>query len=500
LSCAISGEVPEVPVISPASGSVFEKRLIEKHLVDNDTDPINGEPLSADQLIAVSTGKIVKPRPPTANSIPALIKLFQDEWDSTMLETFKLREHVQQIRQELSHALYQHDAACRVIARLTRERDQARQALATLQPTSAPVSSVQAAPATMTMEVDPNEEDGADDGMTPAIIESLVEHSKVLSKGRKANKKKALEGLASADEIKGFEAKSSATGIHNASPAGILALSIGGGGGGKVLTGGADKTARLYDMASETVTATMKGHKKKVSSVILHPTADVAVTGSADKTVCIWEASTGKKQHTLKTHSADVTGVSLQPTGDYFISTSDDRHYAFSSIESGQTLAYGTDADIVSGISSCQFHPDGLFFGTGTTDGVVHIWDIQDQQKKAVFEGHKGKINSLCFSENGYHLATASEDSTVKLWDLRNLKEFHTMEFEAGFKPGAVTFDQSGKYLAVGGSDIRTYAVKGFVHLNTMTDHAKAVTALAFGPNAKSIYSTSMDRALKVFA
>ena len=51
-----------------------------------------------------------------------------------------------------------------------------------------------------------------------------------------------------------------------------------------------------------------------------------------------------------------------------------------------------------------MFHLQGLFFGTGTTDGVVHIWDIQDQQKKAVFEGHKGKINSLCFSENGYHL------------------------------------------------------------------------------------------------
>ena len=71
-----------------------------------------------------------------------------------------------------------------------------------------------------------------------------------------------------------------------------------------MLTGGADKTARLYDLASETVTATMKGHKKKVSSVILHPTADVAVTGSADKTVCIWEASTGKKQHTLKVRTA----------------------------------------------------------------------------------------------------------------------------------------------------------------------------------------------------
>ena len=52
-SPAVSGEVPEEPVLSPVSGCVFERRLIAKHLADTPTDPINGQPLAEDQLIAI---------------------------------------------------------------------------------------------------------------------------------------------------------------------------------------------------------------------------------------------------------------------------------------------------------------------------------------------------------------------------------------------------------------------------------------------------------------
>jgi pre-mRNA-processing factor 19 len=112
-----------------ATGNVYEKRLIEAYIAENHKDPVNGEELEITDLIDLKSNRIVTPRPPTLTSIPSLLSTFQTEWDALALETFTIRQQLHQTRQELSTALYQHDAAIRVIARLTKERDEARDAL-----------------------------------------------------------------------------------------------------------------------------------------------------------------------------------------------------------------------------------------------------------------------------------------------------------------------------------------------------------------------------------
>ncbi|KAG5396501.1 hypothetical protein IGI04_018315 [Brassica rapa subsp. trilocularis] len=529
---SLSGEVPEVPVVSTKSGLLFERRLIETHISDYGKCPVTGEPLTIDDIVPIKTGKVIKPKLLHTASIPGLLGTFQNEWDGLMLSNFALEQQLHTARQELSHALYQHDSACRVIARLKKERDEARQLLAEVERhiPAAPEAVTANAPLSNGKRAAGDEETGPDakklcPGISADIITELTDCNAALSQKRK--KRQIPETLASIDALGRFTQLSSHP-LHKTKP-GICSMDILYS-KDVIATGGVDATAVIFDRPSGQILSTLTGHSKKVTSVKFVGDSDLVLTASADKTVRVWRDS-GDGQyacgHTLNDHSEEVRAVTVHATNKYFVSASLDSTWCFYDLSSGLCLAKGysgatrrgrtlilsdagfsayayiTVADDSEKVdyTAAAFHPDGLILGTGTSQSVVKIWDVKSQANVARFDGHTGEVTSISFSENGYFLATAAEDG-VKLWDLRKLRNFRSF---SSADANSVEFDPSGSYLGIAASDIRLYqtaSVKAEWNLiKTLPDLSGTgkATCVKFGPDAQYVAVGSMDRNLRIF-
>ncbi|EIE19108.1 spliceosome component, nuclear pre-mRNA splicing factor [Coccomyxa subellipsoidea C-169] len=499
--CSISGTVPEEPVINRSNGQLFEKRLIEKHVQETGKDPITGEPASLEDLLPVKTNKAVKPRPSAATSIPGLLGLFHNEWDALMLESHQQRIALIQSRQELSHALYQQDAACRVIARLTRERDEARSQLEN----AVAVARSDLANGKRTAEVEGEEEQPAKRAGIPAEVSSeMLEHSKALSKGRK--KRIMPASLATPQDIEAFSLISSHP-LHKSTKGGILSIDVAQDNENLLATGGADSVVVLFDREASRIRASLTGHTKKINSVKFFKDSSLLVSASADHTARMWRANEDgsySAAHVLTDHSDEVTAATLHATGSYFVTASLDATWAFYDIETGTCFTQVPSAGAGEGYTSAEFHPDGLILGTGTANSLVRMWEARQSKAVARFDGHKGAVRGLSFSENGYYLATAADDG-VKVWDLRKLKNFKTLEAPAGTAAGAplaVGFDFSGQNLAIGGSDARVVGVKqdwaALFSLSAALGN-KGVSAVKWSHDSRHLFVGSTDHNLRIF-
>ena len=466
-----------------------------------------------------------------------MLAAFHDEWDAAALETHALRRDLGEARTQLSQALYQHDAACRVIARLLRERDEARAALAEAQRAggSAPRAGERkrAAPATETGAGGASAaavasgggapaEKRAKAGLTADVLEAMIACNKRLSKNRK--KRPAPEGLAAPDDLGAYTLESKFP-VHQTTRQGVLALAIlpGGGaeGGDLVASGGVDTKVNLSTARGKRAQS-LAGHKKKVLDVSFvgsGAASALLASGSADSTCKVWKRAgpVGSAPYfelasTFQDHGAEVTAVCPHPAGDYLATASADGTWGFYDLQAELCLAQMGVGAAGPAFTCGAFHPDGLIWGGGTGGcrggaGVVQVWDVKTQKKAAEMacSSPPCDVTALSFSENGYYLATAARGE-AKVWDLRKLKCIQTLDlpYAADVQCG-VAFDHSGAYLGVCGSDARVYGVKqGWGCLATLPGKIptkKGCTPqVRFGPNARYLAVAAGDHNLRYFA
>uniref|UniRef100_A0A0W0F5S8 Pre-mRNA-processing factor 19 n=1 Tax=Moniliophthora roreri TaxID=221103 RepID=A0A0W0F5S8_MONRR len=490
--CAISGLPPQEPVVSTKSGKVYEKRLIVKHIEANGTDPVSGDKLEEADLIAIKACKL----PPSQNfhpsrtSIPTLLHTLQNEWDALVLETFALKQQYNNTRQELSYALYAQDAASRVVARLIRERDAAREALANVQ------ASMGVAPSASAEDVEMTEEGASEEGLPKEIVAQIDETHQTLSAARK--KRKPPAGYATADEVKTFTSKHTIPSLHSASPSGITALALSSTNTNHFLTGGNDKVVQLYDKSTDKVLASLKGHTKKVNHVAFREKEGdprMLLSAGADKIAKVWSHDEASGEYIPKAtlrQKGELTGLAVHPTSAIFAVSSTDKTYSLYDFTNFNAVFKSVPSE--DPFTALSIHPDGTLLALGTPNSTIQIYDVRTGGIAASLtpaDTTPFTINTLSFSENGYHLLAPGSSSTVAVWDLRKQKVTQSLDMGDNFKINRVLYDVSAQFLAVAGSTgARVFMNKSWEELVRFEEGGE-MSDIAFGESGKEIWGTT---------
>ncbi|KAK5720467.1 hypothetical protein LTR17_014943 [Elasticomyces elasticus] len=477
--CAISGEAPEQPVASRKSGNVFERRLIEAYISENGTDPVNGEELSVEDLIDLKQSRLVKPRPPTLTSIPALLSTFQNEWDALVLESFQLKQQLAETRQELSTALYYNDSAQRVIARLQKERDEARDALSRVSVTA--VTNGASHTNGDAMQVDGQE-------LPDEIIAKIESTQEKLMATRR--KRPVPEEWATGDAIASYDVKTAADTQFTGSKS--LAVDET---GDFFLCGDSDGAVGVYDLKQGAFTT----RSNLGAGAVLHGAwaRDRPVVATASGAVVVTQE--GTVQAKFQQHAGAVNAVAVHPSGDILASAGIDKSYVLYDLQQGKVL---TQVFSDYELTTIAFHPDGHLLAAGTSEGSTLLYDVKTSQLAHTFAASAaGFVNGLSFSENGTWLASSNQgQSTITVFDLRKLNVLKTLD--VGTAVTGVSWDYTGQFLAAcgpGGVVVSQYSKSAKAWSEPLR---KAISAadVKWGSKANSLVVLTGEGAVNVFS
>src|SRR5690349_9597104 len=69
---------------------------------------------------------------------------------------------------------------------------------------------------------------------------------------------------------------------------------------------------------------------------------------------------------------------------------------------------------------------DGTLLASGTSDGQVTLWDVDQKKERATLAAHTEPVTALAFTGDGKLLVSGGADYLARVWDVASGKERFT--------------------------------------------------------------------------
>ncbi|CDY34965.1 BnaA01g27690D [Brassica napus] len=220
------------------------------------------------------------------------------------------------------------------------------------------------------------------------------------------------------------------------------------------------------------------GHLGWVRSVAFDSSNDWFCTGSADRTIKVWDVASGVLKHTLTGHIGQVRGLAVSNQHSYIFSAGDDKQVKCWDLEQNKVIR--SYHGHLSGVYCLALQPTLDVVLTGGRDSVCRVWDIRTKVQTFALSGHDKDVCSVFTRPTDPQVVTGSHDSTIKFWDLRYGRTMATLTNHKKAVRAMALHPKENAFVSASADNIKKFSLpKGEFRHNMLSQQRATINAVA---------------------
>lgn len=308
--------------------------------------------------------------------------------------------------------------------------------------------------------------------------------------------------------------------------------------GQHLVSGGLDRTIRVFTARKLRLQATLKHHRADVTSLAFSPDGRWLVSASIDKSFALWRTDRWQRVTSVRAHGRQLWTAAFSPKGNLLATGGWDRRVRIWRLGHGPLRPHllrpataqaspfvgawytksgdrvvARDSDNVFHVWDlaskrpvarrrllpADLHPvalsgDGLHVVTTGPRNEIWVWPLHTKERARVLRGPTSQVTGVALAPDGATVAAASAAGTVRILSVADRKELDRVEKVRA----PLAFSTDGKLLATsdGKRGVRLLRVQNLESLRSLPGDDSTVERLLFGPRGERLLAVRDDQTM----